>query len=135
MIMLTNEEETALRKKYFPRVTWTENGPVRRLYKTCPAGEGDALSILLALAERELFIAPGQRAIIGGAEECLDAFRRKAADKSIAMIFGNSLAAHWCDISLEPAEEGWQLMAVRSEEGENLVALAHSEGLLRFKRA
>ena len=134
MIMLTNEEEAALRKKYFPRVTWTENGPVRRLYKTCPTGEGDALSILLALAERELFIAPGQRAVTGGAEACLDAFRNKAADKSIAMIFGAGLDAHWCDIALEPAEEGWQLMVVRSEEGENLVALAHSEGLLRFKR-
>lgn len=135
MIMLTNEEEAALRKKYFPRVSWTENGPVRRLYKTRPAGEGDVLSILLALAERECFIAPGQRAVTGGAEECLDAFRSKAADKSIAMIFGDSIAAHWSDISLAPAEDGWQLMAVRSEEGENLVALAHGEGLLRFRRA
>lgn len=134
MIMLTNEEEAALRKKYFPRVTWTENGPIRRLYKVRPAGEGDTLSLLLALAERELFIAPGQRAVTGGAEMCLEAFRQKAGDKSIAMIFGDGLAAHWSDISLEPAEEGWQLMAVRSEEGENLVALAHGEGLLRFKR-
>ena len=134
MIMSTNEE-AALRKKYFPRVTWTEDGPIRRLYKVRPAEEGDTLAILLALAERELFIAPGQRSVTGGAEVCLDAFRSKAADKSIAMIFGDCLAAHWSDISLEPAEEGWQLMAVRSEEGENLVALAHSEGLLRFKRA
>lgn len=133
--MLTMEEEAALRKKYFPRVTWTENGPVRRLYKVCPAGEGTVLEILVSLAERELFVAPGQRAVIGGAEECLAAFRSKAADKSIAMIFGASLEAHWSDVSLEPAEEGWQRMAVRSEEGENLVALAHGEGLLRFKKA
>jgi len=132
--MLTKEEEAALRKKYFPRVTWTENGPVRRLYKTRPAEEGDTLAILLALAERALFIAPGQRAVTGGAEACFEAFRSKTVDKSVAMIFGDSLTAHWSDISLEPAEEGWQLMAVRSEEGENLVALAHSEGLLRFKR-
>ena len=133
MIMLT-DEETALRKKYFPRVTWTENGPIRRLYRVRPAEEGDTLAILLALAERECFIAPGQRAVTGGAEDCLEAFRSKASDKTVAMVFGNSLAAHWSDISLEPAAEGWQLVAVRSEEGENLVALAHSEGLLRFKR-
>ena len=134
MIMLTNEEENALRKKYFPRVTWTGNGPVRRLYKVCPTGEGTVLEILISLAERELFIAPGQHAVVGGEEECLTAFQSKTADCTIAMVFGNSLEAHWSDISLAPAENGWQPMAVRSEEGENLVALAHSEGLLRFKK-
>lgn len=133
--MLTKEEEVALRKKYFPRVAWTEKGPLRRLYKTCPAGEGEVLSILLALAEREGFIAPGQRAVTGGAEECIAAFRQKAAEGSVALIFGTSLAAHWSDLSLEEDGEGWQYLAVRSEEGENLVALAHGEGLLRFRRA
>ena len=132
--IMSTEEETALRRKYFPRVSWTELGPVRRLYRVRPAGEGTALAALLALAERAGFIAPGQRAVIGGAAECLAAFRRRAADPSVALVFGDSMAAHWSDISLAPAEEGWQLMAVRSEEGENLIALANGEGLLRFKR-
>lgn len=135
MIMLTKDEEMSLRKKYFPRVDWTERGPIRRLYKTRPTEGEDVLEILLALAEREGFIAPGQRGIVGGAAECLAAFRQKGADRSIAMIFGRGMDAHWSDLSLEPAEDGWQLLAVRSEEGENLVALAHGEGLLRFRRA
>ncbi len=133
--MLTMEEEAALRKKYFPRVTWGENGPVRRLYWVAPVEAGTVLEILRALGEREGFIAPGQRAVTGGAEECLAAFRGKAADPTIALVFGDGLDSHWSDIALAPAEEGWQLMAVRSEEGENLVSLAHCEGLLRFKRA
>ena len=136
--MLTKEETAALRKKYFPRVEWTERGPLRRLYRVRPAAEEgvSVTDILLDLGEREGFIAPGQHAVTGVAETCLAAFRQKAADKSVALIFGTEMAAHWCDIAVDaPDEEGWQLMAVRSEEGENLTALAHSEGLLRFKRA
>lgn len=135
--MLTDEETAVLRKKYFPRVEWTERGPLRRLYRVRPAGEGASVTeLLLALGEREGFVAPGQHAVTGDAGVCEDAFRQKAADKSVALIFGTEMAAHWCDIAVDaPNEEGWQLMAVRSEEGENLTALAHSEGLLRFRRA
>lgn len=137
MIMLTNEEEAALRKKFFPRVEWTDNGPIRRMYRVRPAAEGEAVTdILLALGEREGFIAPGQRAVTGDAEACLAAFRQKATDRSVALIFGLEMAAHWCDIAVDAADaDGWQLIAVRSEEGENLTALAHGEGLLRFRRA
>ena len=135
--MLTNEEAAALRKKYFPRVEWTDMGPVRRRYRVRPAAEGTSVTdILLALGEREGFIAPGQQAAVGDAGACEAAFRQKAADKSVALIFGMETAAHWCDIAVaDPDGEGWQLMLVRSEEGENLVALAHGEGLLRFRRA
>lgn len=137
MIMLTNEEAAALRKKFFPRVEWTEEGPIRRLYRVRPAAEGTGVTdILLALGEREGFIAPGQSAVTGDAGACFAAFRQKAADRSVTLIFGLEMAAHWCDIAVDvPDGEGWQRMAVRSEEGENLIALAHSEGLLRFKRA
>ena len=136
MIMLTDEETAALRRKYFPRVEWTDMGPVRRRYRVRPAGAGKVTDILLALGEREGFLAPGQRAAVGDSGVCMEAFRRKAADKSVALIFGTELSAQWCDVAVAaPDGEGWQLLLVRSEEGENLVALAHGEGLLRFKRA
>ena len=125
----------ALKKKYFPRVPWTEDGPVRRLYRA-RAAEGGVLAVLAALAEREGFTEPGQETVSGGAEECLAAFQRKAAGEPVGMIFGETLAAHWCDIAADPPDgDGWQRMIVRSEEGENLTALAHNEGLLQFRKA
>lgn len=138
MIMLTKEEQEALRKKYFPRVPWTELGPVRRTYLVrTAAGASEAVTeAVAALAEREGFIEPGQRAVIGDADAALAAFRARPADAAIGMIFGTEAAAHWCDISVDPpGEDGWQRMLVRSEEGENLIALAHAEGILRFRRA
>jgi hypothetical protein len=137
MIMLTNEEQAALRKKYFPRVTWTERGPVRRVYSVQAVTPGaDVVQALIALAQREWFIEPGQRAVVGDADQTLSAFQNRATDKTVGMVFGTELEAHWCDIALSaPDAEGWQTMIVRSEEGENLIALAHNEGLLRFRRA
>ena len=124
-----------LKKKYFPRVPWTEDGPVRRRY--CVRAEGgDALAVLAALAEREGFTEPGQETVAGGTEDCLEAFGRKAAGEPVGMVFGDRLAAHWCDIAADPPDEdGWQRFVVRSEEGENLTALAHNERLLQFKKA
>ena len=125
----------ALKKKYFPRVPWTEDGPVRRQYRA-RAAEGGVLAVLAALAEREGFTEPGQATVAGGAEACLAAFARKAAGEPVGMIFGETLAAHWCDIAADPPDsDGWQRMIVRSEEGENLTALAHNEGLLQFRKA
>ena len=125
-----------LKKKYFPRVPWTEDGPVRRRYRV-RAEAGDALAALAALAEREGFTEPGQETVTGSADECLAAFGRKAeGDVSVGMIFGGVLAAHWCDIAADPPDaDGWQRFVVRSEEGENLTALAHNEGLLQFRKA
>jgi hypothetical protein len=135
--MLTNEEQAALRKKYFPRVSWTEQGPVRRVYLVRTVTPGaDVIQTLIALAQREWFIEPGQRAVVGNADQTLLAFRSRATDKTVGMIFGAELGAHWCDLALgAPDEDSWQTMIVRSEEAENLVALAHNEGLLRFRRA
>ena len=125
----------ALKRKYFPRVPWTEDGPVRRLYRA-KAEQGSVLAVLTALAEREGFTEPGQKTVSGGAEACLAAFARKAAGEPVGMIFGETLDAHWCDIAADPPDGGgWQRMIVRSEEGENLTALAHNEGLLQFKKA
>jgi len=124
-----------LKQKYFPRVPWTEDGPVRRRYRV-RAEAGDVLAALAALAEREGFTEPGQETVTGGAEECRAAFERKAAGEPVGMIFGRSLEAHWCDIAADPPDkDGWQRFVVRSEEGENLTALAHNEGLLQFKKA
>ncbi len=134
--MLTNEELAALKKKYFPRVPWTEEGPVRRVYRVIAAQDGDVLSVLAELAVREGFTGPEERAVIGDAAACLDAFREKAAGGAVGMIFGAELSAHWCDIAAGKADaDGWRKLIVRSEEGENLTALAHNEGLLRFRRA
>ena len=124
-----------LKKKYFPRVPWGENGPVRRTYRA-RAAEGSALEAITSLAEREGFTEPGQEPVTGGAEACLAAFGRKAAGEPVGMIFGNTLDAHWCDIAAGPPDaDGWQRFVVRSEEGENLTALAHNEGILQFRRA
>ncbi len=134
---LTEEERKALQKRYFPRVPWGDQGPVRRRYKVRNADgvPGSPTDALIALAKDAHFIAPDQHAVTGGPEEGLEAFRHKAEDPSIGMIFGDSIDAHWCDIAVEaPDPEGWHRLIVRSEEGENLIALAHEEGLLRFRR-
>lgn len=134
--MLTNEEFAALKKKYFPRVPWTEDGPVRRVYRVCAAEGGDVLGVLAELAAREGFTGPAERAVTGDAAVCLGAFRERAAGGPIGMIFGSETAAHWCDMAAGDADaDGWRRLIVRSEEGENLTALAHNEGLLRFRRA
>ncbi len=137
MIMLTNEEQAALKKKFFPHVSWTEQGPVRRMYFVKTADRSETVpEVLNALARKEGFTAPEQQTVIGGQEETLAAFRRKAGGEDVGMVFGTELGAHWCDIALDmPDAEGWQRLIVRSEEGENLIALAHAEGLLRFRRA
>lgn len=133
---LEDEALEALRRKYFPRVPWTEQGPVRRRYRVKAAEGESAAAELIRLAQNERFIEPGQSAVMGNARACLDAFGKKAADSSIAMVFGQGLDAHWCDIAFGPAdEEGWQEMIIRSEEGENLIALANAAGVLRFRRA
>lgn len=135
---MTDEEFQTLKKKFFPRVAWTENGPVRRAYLVKPAAGAyaSAEEALAALAEREGFTAPGRRTVTGGAEETLAAFRAKARGEAVGMVFGTELSACWCDAALSaPDGDGWQKLIVRSEEGENLVALAHCEGLLRFRRA
>ena len=135
--MTDAEEREALRIKYFPRVPWTELGPVRRRYRTIPAdGSPSVEAALRSLAEREGFIEPGQSAVTGGAAETLAAFRRKPADRSVGMIFGTEPAAHFCDIACgAPDADGWQELIVRSEEGENLTALAHALAVLRFQKA
>ena len=106
----------ALRKKYFPRVPWTGAGPVRRRYLAKAVGAGQTVAgALEALALAEGFIAPSGHAVTGGPETCL--------------------AALWCDLALGPADaDGWQEMIVRSEEAENLVALAHAVGAAWFRK-
>ena len=130
-------ELESLRKKYFPRVPWTERGPVRRRYLARASQEGVSVTeALAALAEREGFTEPGQRTLTGGADAALAAFVQKPDSREIGMIFGTEIGAFWCDIACGPADaEGWCELIVRSEEGENLTALAHGEGLLRFRRA
>ncbi len=124
-----------LKKKYFPRVPWTEEGPVRRRYRARSEG-GDVLAALAALAEAESFTEPGQKTVVGGADACLAAFSRKAEGEPVGMVFGSETAAHFCDIAAGPPDaEGWQELLGRSEEGENLTALAHNLGLLRFRKA
>ena len=128
-------EQESLRKKYFPRVPWTELGPVRRRYRAKPMDGGTAQEALVLLARREGFIEPRQKAVIGDAQECFAAFRRKPEDDAVGMIFGTETEAHWCDIACGRVDdEGFQELIVRSEEGENLTALAHAEGILTFKR-
>ena len=128
--------EEALIKKYFPRVPWTEQGPVRRRYLAKPAdGSGSVQDAFTRLAEREGFIEPGQKAVTGDAASCLESFRQKPIDPSVGMIFGTETGAFWCDIACGAADEsGYQELIVRSEEGENLTALAYNEGILQFKK-
>lgn len=134
--MLNEEEYNALRKKMFPRVQWTELGPVRRMYRAKAADETrTVLETLSALAKQEGFTAPGLPGVTGGSKETLEALLRKAAGDDPGMVFGTQAQAYWCDVALDaPDEEGWQRLIVRSEEGENLVALAHNLGLLRFRK-
>lgn len=133
---LEDSELEALRRKYFPRVPWTGQGPVRRRYRVRAAKGGSAAAALVRLAQEEQFIEPGQEAVLGNAAACLAAFRKRAAGGTVAMVFGQGLDANWCDLALgETDEEGWQEMIVRSEEAENLIALAHAAGALRFRKA
>lgn len=135
--MELNENQEKLRKKYFPRVAWTENGPIRRQYMAAPADKRLSVPEALAsLAARTGFTAPGQRSVIGDATETGAAFLSRAGgDDSIGLIFGTAPAAFWCDIACGmPDADGWQRTIIRSEEGENLIALAHGEGVLRFRR-
>ncbi len=127
-------ELEALRKKFFPRIPWTGEGPVRRRYMAKAAWEGQTVAEALEdLALAEGFIAPGGRAVTGDGEECLAAFRDRGGEDTL--IFGEGLDAVWCDLALGPAdEEGWQALIVRSEEAENLTALAHAVGAVRFKK-
>ena len=135
-VVFEDEALEALRKKYFPRIPWTERGPVRRRYLTRAAAGENVVAALVRLAQQEQFIEPGQNAVLGNAGACLAAFQRRGSDSTIAMVFGTDLDAHWSDLALgAPDGDGWQEIIVRSEEGENLIALAHATGVLRFKKA
>ena len=124
-----------LRRKFFPRIPWTEAGPVRRRYGARATEPGQTVEgALTALAKAEGFIGPDQQAVSGGADACLAAFRTRG-ERDI-LVFGHGLDAVWCDFALGPAgEDGWQELIVRSEEAENLTALAHAVGAVRFRPA
>lgn len=128
--------ESELIKKYFPHVPWTALGPVRRRYLAKPSeGSASVQEALLKLAKQEGFVEPEQQAVTGNAEACLAAFQRKPKDPTVGMIFGAETGAFWCDIACGKAEEdGFQELIVRSEEGENLTALAYNKGILQFKK-
>ncbi len=132
--VLSDPALEALRKKLFPRIPWTAEGPVRRRYRAKAAAEGRTVAgALEALALSEGFLAPGGRTVTGGAAQCLEAFRRRGTED--VLVFGQGLDAVWCDLALGPADaDGWQEMLVRSEEAENLVALAHARGAVRFRK-
>lgn len=122
----------ALRKKYFPRVPWGAEGPVRRRYMARAEGRS-VEQALEALALAEGFIAPGGRAVTGDAAACLEALRARGAAETL--LFGRGLDAVWCDLALgAPDGEGWQELIIRSEEAENLVALANAVGAVRFRK-
>ncbi|MCD8087428.1 MAG: hypothetical protein LUE22_02410 [Oscillospiraceae bacterium] len=130
---MTTEEMQALQKRYFPHAPWTEEGPVRRRYQV-QAAQGDALGALTALAEEELLL-PGERIAAAAGEETLALLRRRDGGEPLALILGRGLDALWCDLALSPPDgEGWQTLLVRSETGENLIALAHARKALRFRR-
>ena len=132
--VFAEDDLEALRRKYFPRVPWGPAGPVRRRYRARAAEPGRSLEeALTALAKAEGFIGPGREAISGGPEACLGAFRDRNGQDT--MVFGHGLDAVWCDFALGPVgEDGWQELIVRSEEAENLTALAHAVGAARFRR-
>lgn len=125
----------ALRRKFFPRIPWTADGPVRRRYGARAAEADQSVEeALTALAKAEGFIGPGEDAVSGGPEACLAAFRTRG-ERDI-LVFGRGPDVVWCDIALGPAgEDGWQELIVRSEEAENLIALAHGVGAVRFRQA
>ncbi|MCD7748597.1 MAG: hypothetical protein LUH42_00925 [Oscillospiraceae bacterium] len=126
-------EEQRLQKKYFPHTPWTEEGPVRRRY-LAKAAEGDALDALKALAEAELLL-PGEKIMTADGPEALALLRRRDGGEPLALILGRGLDACWCDLALSlPDADGWQTLLVRSEEGENLTALAHARKALQFRR-
>lgn len=129
--------EMALKKKYFPRVPWTEEGPVRRRYRVRAAEDGRTASAALTeLAGQEGFTAPDRPAVAGDAVACLAAFRDRMPECGAGLVIGWGLDAFWCDLALGPADaEGWQELIVRSETAENLVALAHAAGALRFRKS
>ena len=131
-VVFTDPALEALRRRYFPRVPWGPEGPVRRRY--IARAEGKSVTAALeALALTEGFIAPGGHAVVGGPEACLAAFRRRGSEDTI--VFGEGLDALWCDLALSvPDAGGWQKMIVRSEQAENLVALAHAVGAVRFRK-
>lgn len=133
--IFAEDDLEALRRKYFPRVPWTEAGPVRRRYRARAVREGQTVEDALeALAKAEGFVGPGQEAVSGGGAACLAAFRARSGRDIV--VFGRGLDVVWCDFALGPAgEDGWQELIVRSEEAENLTALAHAVGAVRFKRA
>ena len=54
--MELSENQEKLRKKYFPRVAWTENGPIRRQYMAAPADKRLSVpEVLASLAARAGF--------------------------------------------------------------------------------
>ena len=129
------EEEQKLKKKFFPRVPWTEEGPVRREYLVRAAdGSGTDAGALLAKLAVEFGFC--DTTVSGDAGVCRKSFADRAAGENTGLIIGTEAAAVWCDLSVcDAAEAGWQRLIVRSEQAENLTALAHEEELLRFRRA
>ncbi len=129
-----DDDLEALRRKYFPRVPWTEAGPVRRRYYARAVREDQTVAgALEALAIEEGFIGPGRRAVTGDGAACLAAMQNRGGAETL--VFGLGPDACWCDIAFgQVAGDGWQEILVRSEEAENLVALAHAAGVVRFKR-
>ena len=128
------EQEAKWKKKFFPRVPWGENGPVRRMYlvQSLKDGQPDAARALAALAVTFGFC---EKTVTGDADVCCEAFARRADTRGSDLIFGTDRAAVWCDaVVTDTPEPGWQRLIVRSEEAENLTALAHEEGALRFRR-
>ena len=134
MTELTDEVLAAMKKKYFPRIPWTENGPVRRVFYT-RAEQDNVFEVLTRLAESYGFTETGKKTVTGNASDAFSAFYAKAHGEAVGMIFGNELNAYWCDLAVgSPDAEGWRKLVIRSEEGENLIALAHNEELLSFRR-
>lgn len=131
--VLDDPLQEAVRKKYFPHVPWTEQGPVRRQYRARASQGGDVLRALEALAREEGFIATGETAVFCDGRQSFSAFQAKG-DRD-TLVFGTGPEALWCDLAAgPPGEGGWQKLLVRSEEAENLVALAHAVGAVRFQK-